>query len=151
MASIKFETGLKVYDIEDEKDNLRGQISVNPTDVNLSIRAQKVGEIIDECFAEVSELGEDAGEDVYKEKIVEYDDKIKDAINMLFDDENASNVIFGSQNCLNTLNGVTLVERFLTAMMPVIQKEIASEQKQSQKRIAKYTNNVTQKTKAGKK
>ena len=33
MASIKIETGLKTYDIEDEHGNIRGQITLNPKDI----------------------------------------------------------------------------------------------------------------------
>lgn len=151
MAQIKLETGLKTYDIVDEKGNIRGQISFNPTDANLMERASRAGKIIDDCFDDLRNFKDDATEQEIQEKMVEIDNIIKDAINMLFDDDNASQVVFGSQNCLNTLNGVTFVERFITAMMPVIQKEIADEQKKSQKKIQKYTTSVTPKAKAGKK
>ena len=42
MASIKIETGLKTYDIEDEHGNIRGQITLNPKDMGFFSRAQKM-------------------------------------------------------------------------------------------------------------
>lgn len=52
MANIKIETGLKVYDIEDENGNVRGQISFNPSDMNFFERAEKIKEKINELMDE---------------------------------------------------------------------------------------------------
>ena len=76
------------------------------------------------------------------EKVSAADKMMKEKLNQLFDDENASKVVFGNQNCFNTLNGVSFVERFLNAFMPIIKKEFEKEQKNSQKRIEKYTKAV---------
>ena len=40
MASIKIETGLKTYDIEDEHGNIRGQITLKNS---LTYRIQRLG------------------------------------------------------------------------------------------------------------
>ena len=46
MASIKIETGLKTYDIEDEHGNIRGQITINPKDMSFFGKAQKMRDTI---------------------------------------------------------------------------------------------------------
>ena len=138
MASIKVSTVLKVYDIEDENGNVRGQISFNPSDLGFYDRATQFYDdmqtIIDSIENDDSIVG--------MEKVSAADKIMKEKLNQLFDDENASKVVFGNQNCFNTLNGVSFVERFLNAFMPIIKKEFEKEQKSSQKRVEKYTKAV---------
>ena len=138
MASIKVSTGLKVYDIEDENGNVRGQISFNPSDLGFYDRATQ---FYDDMQAMVDSIENDDSI-VGMEKVSAADKAMKEKLNQLFDDENASKVVFGNQNCFNTLNGVSFVERFLNAFMPIIKKEFEKEQKNSQKRIEKYTKAV---------
>lgn len=138
MASIKVSTGLKVYDIEDENGNVRGQISFNPSDLGFYDRATQ---FYDDMQAMIDSIENDDSI-VGMEKVSAADKVMKEKLNQLFDDENASKVVFGNQNCFNTLNGVSFVERFLNAFMPIIKKEFEKEQKSSQKRIEKYTKAV---------
>ena len=138
MASIKVSTGLKVYDIEDENGNVRGQISFNPSDLGFYDRATQ---FYDDMQTMVDSIENDDSI-VGMEKVSAADKMMKEKLNQLFDDENASKVVFGNQNCFNTLNGVSFVERFLNAFMPIIKKEFEKEQKSSQKRIEKYTKAV---------
>lgn len=135
MASIKVSTGLKVYDIEDENGNVRGQISFNPSDLGFYDRATQ---FYDDMQTMIDSIENDDSI-VGMEKVSAADKMMKEKINQLFDDENASKVVFGNQNCFNTLNGVSFVERFLNAFMPIIKKEFEKEQKNSQKRVEKYT------------
>ena len=138
MASIRVSTGLKVYDIEDENGNVRGQISFNPSDLGFYDRATQ---FYDDMQTMVDSIENDDSI-VGMEKVSAADKMMKEKLNQLFDDENASKVVFGNQNCFNTLNGVSFVERFLNAFMPIIKKEFEKEQKNSQKRIEKYTKAV---------
>lgn len=135
MASIKVSTGLKVYDIEDENGNVRGQISFNPSDLGFYDRATQ---FYDDMQTMIDSIENDDSI-VGMEKVSAADKVMKEKLNQLFDDENASKVVFGNQNCFNTINGVSFVERFLNAFMPIIKKEFEKEQKSSQKRIEKYT------------
>ena len=143
MASIKISTGLKTYDIEDENGHIRGQISFNPSDMNFFERAQnlkdRVTEILDDVKVKQNEIKEEADVAAY---ISEVDKQIKQEVNTLFDSPNASDVVFGNQNCLNTLNGETFIERFLIAFTPIIQEAFMEEQKKSDARISKYTKQV---------
>ena len=138
MESIKVSTGLKVYDIEDENGNVRGQISFNPSDLGFYDRATQ---FYDDMQTMIDSIENDDSI-VGMEKVSAADKMMKEKLNQLFDDENASKVVFGNQNCFNTLNGVSFVERFLNAFMPIIKKEFEKEQKNSQKRIEKYTKAV---------
>lgn len=138
MASIKVSTGLKVYDIEDENGNVRGQISFNPSDLGFYDRATQ---FYDDMQTMIDSIENDDSI-VGMEKVSAADKAMKEKLNQLFDDENASKVVFGNQNCFNTLNGVSFVERFLNAFMPIIKKEFEKEKKNSQKRIEKYTKGV---------
>ena len=138
MASIKVSTGLKVYDIEDENGNVRGQISFNPSDLGFYDRATQ---FYDDMQTMIDSIENDDSI-VGMEKVSAADKVMKEKLNQLFDDENASKVVFGNQNCFNTLNGVSFVERFLNAFMPIIKKEFEKEKKNSQKRIEKYTQGV---------
>lgn len=138
MASIKVSTGLKVYDIEDENGNVRGQISFNPSDLGFYDRATQ---FYDDMQTMIDSIENDDSI-VGMEKVSAADKAMKEKLNQLFDDENASKVVFGNQNCFNTLNGVSFVERFLNAFMPIIKKEFEKEKKNSQKRIEKYTQGV---------
>ena len=138
MASIKVSTGLKVYDIEDENGNVRGQISFNPSDLGFYDRSTQ---FYDDMQTMIDSIENDDSI-VGMEKVSAADKMMKEKLNQLFDDENASKVVFGNQNCFNTLNGVSFVERFLNAFMPIIKKEFEKEQKNSQKRVEKYTKAV---------
>lgn len=143
MASIKISTGLKVYDIEDENGNVRGQISFNPSDMNFYTRANDMVDNMDKWTLELEGLNDsELTEKDIADKVKELDARVKEEINQLFDDENASDVVFGNQNVFNTLNGVSFVERFLTAFMPIIKKEFEKEQKKSDERVSKYTKQV---------
>lgn len=46
MAKLTINTGIKVLDIEDERGNVRGQISINTSDANLLPRAQTLVAIL---------------------------------------------------------------------------------------------------------
>lgn len=142
MSSIKISTGLKVYDIEDENGNIRGQISFNPSDMNFFPRANEMYTRIMQAVDEIEMLPDDMSETDVIQKMEEYDTRIKQEINTLFDDDNTSQVVFGNQSCFNTLNGESFIERFLDAFMPIIKKEFEAEQKKSAKRISKYTSQV---------
>ena len=144
MASIKIATGLKTYDIEDENGNVRGSISFNPSDLNLIARAQ---DVVTDIYNHINTLeskgsADNITEDEIKLLLTDTDTKVRSELNTLFADDDASDIIFGSQNCLSTYKGETFVERFITAFIPILKKDIEKEMELSQKRIEKYTSQV---------
>ena len=141
MASIKIETGLKTYDIEDEHGNIRGQITINPKDMSFFGKAQKMRDTILHYMDDIDIIDKSKSEDEIVKLFDDTDTMIKEEIDKLFG-EGTSTVIFGSQSSLSTINGVTFVERFMTAFMPIIQKEFQTELDNSSARVNKYTSQV---------
>lgn len=141
MASIKIETGLKTYDIEDENGNIRGQITINPKDMSFFGKALKMRDTIlhymDNLDVNDSTKTEQQIIDIFDNT----DKIIKEEIDKLFG-EGTSIIIFGQQSSLSTINGVTFVERFLSAFMPIIQEEFKQEIQNSSARIDKYVSQV---------
>ena len=142
MAKIVFDNGIKTYDIEDEKGNLRGQISFNPADINMFKRYEAVEKAVEDAYTVFAEA--DRANADYLKLFEETDTNVKNKINEFFDDMNASNVIFGSQHVFNMHNGKTLLERFMTMIMPVIKADFKEEYVKSQERIEKYTEQVSE-------
>lgn len=141
MASIKIETGLKTYDIEDEHGNIRGQITLNPKDMGFFSRAQKMR---DRILNYMNSIDWDNNDKTDDEILIIFDttDKIiKKEIDDLFG-QGTSDIIFGTQSSLSTINGISFVERFLTTFMPIIESEFKEELKNSSNRIDKYVSQV---------
>lgn len=143
MSSVKIETGLKTYDIEDEHGNVRGQISFNPADINIYPRAQEMQKNIFKYIDDLNLNDIPESDEEISKKIDEVDKLIKNEINKLFDDPSTSQVVFGNQNSLSTFKGKTFIERFLLAFMPIIQEETTKELNKSIKHAEKYTSQVT--------
>ena len=142
MSVVKIGTGVKVYDIADERGVVRGTVSFNPSDINFPIRAENFIKNVNELIEQAESIPEDLAEEEISKTIEDFDVKIKKEVNVLFDDDNASSVVFGSQNCLNTSKGITFIERFIEAFIPIIKKEIAEETKKSSERVKKYVKQV---------
>ena len=141
MASIKIETALKTYDIEDEHGNIRGQITINPKDMSFFGKAQKMRDTILHYMDDIDITDQSKDENEIVKLFDDTDNMIKAEIDKLFGN-GTSTVIFGSQSSLSTINGVTFVERFMTAFMPIIQQEFQAELNNSSARIDKYTSQV---------
>ncbi len=141
MASIKIETGLKTYDIEDEHGNIRGQITLNPKDMGFFSKAQKMRDTILHHMDSIDWNNDDKTDDEILIIFETTDKIIKKEIDDLFG-EGTSDIIFGTQSSLSTINGISFVERFLTAFMPIIETEFKEELKNSSNRIDKYVSQV---------
>lgn len=141
MASIKIETGLKTYDIEDEHGNVRGQITINPKDMGFFGRAMKMKETILHYMDDLDVNDSTKTEQQIIEIFDNTDKLIKEEIDKLFG-EGTSITIFGHQSSLSTINGITFVERFLSAFIPIIQEEFKQEMQNSSARIDKYVSQV---------
>ncbi len=68
------------------------------------------------------------------------DSFIKDRINHILDDENASQVAFGNASCISvTKNGEYYFENFLNALVDVVNAEFDTRIEKIKTRIKKYT------------
>lgn len=134
IQSINFEEGYKEFSINGDPERV---IKFNPTDFAIIERAQTARKEIVEASKSIKD---EEDEDVEKtaELIKKVDAIIKEKVDYIFGYK-ISDIVFGLQSPLATKNGITLVERFISGAMPIVQKEIEEEQKKSQAKVSKYT------------
>ena len=131
MASITIPTGKKSYDICDEYGNIRGTISFIPGDLNLFNRLGELENFIENVKKEILELTKSKKSDVeIYQALLNYDKKIKEAINNTFLDD-ISSVVFGQCSVFNSINGISYLDTFLSSVLPVISKDMQTAQKAS--------------------
>lgn len=138
MSRIKLATGIKTYEIENENGEILGVIKFNPSDVNLYKRVEQFEKDAQEIEAELNKCVENNDEDTLKTAMVEADAKFKQSIDDMLGN-GTSEVVFGKQNVFNTLDGVTFLERFLIAIIPIIKADIEASSKAKEQKISKYT------------
>lgn len=134
IQSINFEEGYKEFSINGDPERV---IKFNPTDFAIIERAQTARKEIVEASKSIKD---EEDEDIEKtaELIKKVDAIIKEKVDYIFGYK-ISDIVFGLQSPLATKNGITLVERFISGAMLIVQKEIEEEQKKSQAKVSKYT------------
>ena len=148
-GSLIFEEGYKVYDINGDPDRV---IKVSTTDYSIITRFQEAEFKIKEKVKDYNNINikPDGTADTDAEEaiaaIADLTSFIEEQINYIFNSD-ISGIVFNGQSCLSTFKGVPLYERFLDAIIPVIEKDLKAEVKESQKRVQKYTNNSSSKYK----
>lgn len=141
MAKLTLETGVKTYDIEDEKGDLLGTISIHPSDLNIAKRAYDGGEKIQELIDGMAEINTENTEGAAN-TIDSIDKAIKEQLDYIFDAP-VSETIFKNINSLSVSGGKYLVENFLDMILPVINQSIDEGVKASEARVKKYTDQIT--------
>lgn len=137
MEKIVIQSGKKVYQIVDERDRELGVIEIDPADVGIVKRAEDAKQRI---MAQIDVMkGIDPKAKDFADKVAGIDKEIKAALNDMFAYD-VSSVVFGDTHALSTHNGVTLIERFLDAVTPVIEKNFDKESAAMTKRMSQYTN-----------
>lgn len=137
MEKIVIQSGKKVYQIVDERDRELGVIEIDPADVGIVKRAEDAKQRI---MAQIDVMkGIDPKAKDFADKVAGIDKEIKAALNDMFAYD-VSSVVFGDTHALSTHNGVTLIERFLDAVTPVIEKNFDRESAAMTKRMSQYTN-----------
>lgn len=141
MQNINFNDGYKEFSINNDESRI---IRFNPSDYGMLERFETARNNIKE---ELSRLGDgvdidnngDAVDGLAKsaEMVRVASDIIRHNINHIFGADVCKSA-FGMQSPLSSVGGKTLVERFLDAVFPMIEKEIETEHKASKKRMAKY-------------
>jgi hypothetical protein len=139
MEKLIFGTGLKRYEVNDN-----GAIfSFNPTDINLYARFLKLRDNILEIGAEIEKKAEelDANEEKNVEEFAlameEADKKAKAMLTECFGKSNDFELIFDGSNIFSaTVSGDWLITEFVTAITPIIEKEVANITKEKAKRKA---------------
>ena len=133
---ITINTGFKTYDLVNEKDELLGQISFNPSDVNIAQRYKKVVEELEKM--DISEKPSNETEDLI-ESIRKVDEIIYEKINYLTNADIAETLfsIMGPFSPMPT--GQYFVEYIMEVIGNIITQETGKRVKKMNKRIQKYT------------
>jgi hypothetical protein len=144
MQSLRFDDGYKEFMINDDPNRV---IRFNPADFSIIERIKTAYDEIEKSMkvendielkadgTPVEQLGQGA------EIVRGINDTIKKQIDYIFNSP-VSDMVFGNQSPLGMVKGVPLYERFLNAVIPVIEKEVKEETEASRKRISKYTSQV---------
>lgn len=139
--SIKFDEGYKEYDINGDSTRI---IRVDTADYGLIERFEEAERRIKAQLDKYKDVkikpdgSADMSDEAACKAVAELSRTIRKAMDYIFDYE-VSSVVFGNRSPLSTRKGVPLYERFMNAMMPIIQADIEAEAKASNKRIQKYT------------
>lgn len=137
--NIVFDEGYKEFNINGDPSRT---INFNPADASIIERLNNVRKEIGQKVAELDSMKSEGDELGDYAKIVEEANKlVKDMINSIFNAD-VADVVFGKQSPLSNVNGKTLAERFLTAVVPIIQAEIDEQEKKSRTKVEKYTKKV---------
>ena len=140
MRNLEINKGYKEYTINGDEAKV---IRVKTTDFSLIDNLRNFEKKVITVAEELDELKNTDDADVILEKIKAADKKVKAELDMIFDD-NVSEVVFGSMNCLSYTDGQPVAYGFIEAIIPEIEKDLKAEGKAAQKRIEKYSNAAKQ-------
>ena len=132
MLNINTETGLKCFSINNDENKV---IWFNPADVNIISRLKKASEELS-LLAEDTKPSDDI--DVVVTELERLDGEIRRQMDCIFDYP-VSDIVFGATSPMATIKGVPYFERFLNAVLPVLEQEMKDEYKAMEKRLGKYT------------
>lgn len=143
MQNLNFDDGYKEYSINNDPNRV---IRFNPADFGIIERINKAYEEIDRATIDTDIELKANGEPMKligqaAEMVKSMSDTIRNQIDYIFNSP-VSDVVFGKQSPLGMVKGVPLYERFLSTLIPVIQKEVEAEMLASRKRVSKYTSKV---------
>ena len=133
---ITINTGFKTYDLVNEKDELLGQISFNPSDVNITQRYKKVVEELEKM--NVGEKPSNEAEDLI-ESIRKVDEIIYEKINYLTN-ANIAETLFSIMGPFSLMpTGQYFVEYIMEVIGNIITQETGARVKKMNKRIQTHT------------
>lgn len=131
MQSISFDEGFKEFSINGDESRV---IRFNPKDLGILTRMEST--LSD--FKDLEKKMKDSNEDNFLDAFRDVELSIKEKINSIFNSD-VYDTIFNGQSPLALVKGEFLFMRVINAIIPIIEKEIKAEQKESEKRMSKYT------------
>ena len=136
--SINFDMGYKSYDINGDKDKVIRYIPGDANFINRYTEVMKNIETVGDEFKNADTSTIDKASEVSKA----FDNKVRQLIDYLFD-EPVSAIVFGNKSSVALgCDGMPLFQKFLTAFIPIIEKDIEQSRKESEKAIKKYTSSI---------
>ena len=139
--NISFDEGVKEYTINNDPDRV---LRINTSDISLLTRADEAEKNIDAFMKRYNNIKinpdgtADADDETALQAVKEITEYVREQIDYIFNAP-VCKIAFGNTNPLSTYKGVTLYERFLNGVMPIIKADIEAENKEAQKRAEKYT------------
>ena len=121
MKEIKFDTGIKTYQI-----NESGVLRFNPSDPNLYKRFKDLRVEIEQIQKDYHERLKTAetGEDAI-DLLAEYDARVKKSLSHVFGGENDFDSILSGANVMAVAsNGKLVITNFLDAMIPIVDEGV---------------------------
>ncbi len=148
MKNINFDDGHIDLSINDDENRV---IRIYPSDIALVERFNDAINNIEDRIksltedVEINQSGEPLeGLEESAQIIRETRQYINEQIDYIFDSP-VSKIVFGNQSPISSPGGVFLIERFLNAVSPVINKTLQADVKAREARIKKYTSQVKRK------
>ena len=141
MDSLNFNEGYKELAINGDESRV---IRIDLTDYGMIERLNESYKKIDEFQKNCEDININAdGTPADKlntsaEMLTKFRTLIEEQIDYILDSK-VSKIVFGNKNPLSTVNGVPLYQGFLNALAPYIKEVMQREQKESKKKIEKYT------------
>ena len=144
--SINFDEGYKEYEINGDSERV---IRVDTADYGLIERFKKAEKHINDELKKYENIkikadgSADTDDETAAQMIADLGEFIKNEINYIFNAD-VSEIVFGNASPLSTRKGVPLYERFVNAVLPVIEADLKAEAKASEKRVSQYTKQAQQ-------
>lgn len=133
MGKIVVDRGLEEYTIEDKNGTVLGKFEMNPADVELVKRYERVAEAVSHIADNVDE-----SKDIV-DIVAEMEEKLNTQIDYLFN-SNVSQSFFSITSPFTVLaNGEFFVENVINAIGKLIEAETGKRFKKVQTKIGKYT------------
>lgn len=133
MADIKFDTGLKTFDI-----NGKCQATFAPTDMAFIERVYNALENMDKKQSEYKDIAEAATNAEVFDLARRMDTEAREEINAVFGFD-ICGPLFGTMNVFTVADGFPVWANFMLAIIDQFEGEFAEQKKKTNPRIQKYT------------
>ncbi len=141
MADIKFDTGLKTFDI-----NGRCQATFAPTDMAFIERIYSCLEAMDAMQTKYKEIADTSSNTEVFRIAREMDAEAREEINAVFGFDICS-PLFGEMSLFTIADGLPIWANFILAIIDTLEGDFAEQKKKTNPRVAKYTAKYTAKYK----
>lgn len=139
MRSLNFNTGIKEFDINGDKNKI---LRVNTSDAQILKRAKEKEEEVKRIVTECENVKDDMSLDEEIKLMDKLDKEVRPIIDYIFN-TNASEIAFGSTNCVSIVdNGFPLFWNFMEALIAEVEKDVEKNYKKATANIEKYTSQV---------
>lgn len=143
MNNLNFDDGFREFTINNDESKV---IRINPSDFAIFTRLAEAKKIIADALENAGDIditpeGKAVNFEVAGKKVEEIDKLIKEQVDYVFNSK-VSDMVFGNQSPLSNIGGMSLFERFIDCVEPVIKEAITAKRQDSKKRVEKYTKGV---------